>query len=72
MMNGFGMGGGWFGMGFWWILVLVVVGVVIWLGVRGSGQRPAGESAIDLLKRRYASGEINREEFEQKKRDLGG
>lgn len=30
-----------------------------------------GDSPLDVLKKRYARGEINKEEFEQKKKDLG-
>jgi putative membrane protein len=58
-----------------WIVVLGIIGVVIWLIVRtqkqhvGSGT-PEGESPLDIAKRRYAKGEISREEFENLKRDL--
>lgn len=69
-MSGFEMGGGWFGMGFWWILVIVAVGAVVWLAGRRSEQAPGVESALDVLKKRYARGELNREQFEQMKRDL--
>lgn len=61
-------------MGVGWILILVVVAVVVWLLVRAplsasssGAERP---DALDILKERYARGEIDREEFEQKKRDL--
>ncbi len=45
----------------------------------GSGQgaqaqswcAPQGESLLDILKRRYALGEITREQFEELKRTLG-
>ena len=84
-MMGMDMAGmGWSGMGFgmvlmigFWVLAIVgmVVGAVLlvrWLGgARGANaQPPPGDTALDLLKKRYARGEINREEFEQTKRDL--
>ncbi|MGE5319275.1 MAG: SHOCT domain-containing protein [Hyphomicrobiaceae bacterium] len=70
MMYGYGLGGSWIGMGLWWIVLIVIVGLLLW-GVTGSGSTPpANESALEVLKKRYARGEINREEFEQKKRDL--
>ena len=72
-MMGWHWGFGVLGMVFW-IAVLVLVAVAIW---RLSQGRPGGvpggeqESPLDILKRRYARGEIDRDEFEAKKRDLG-
>ncbi len=76
MMNwGFGMG--WFGlitMGIFWIVIIVgIIFLIRWLVVssRGVTYGPKlEETALDILKKRYARGEINREEFEQKKREL--
>jgi putative membrane protein len=67
---------GWFGpimmLLFWGLIILVLVLVVRWLW-GASQKKPAEmrpESPIDILKRRYARGEIDREEFEQKRKDL--
>lgn len=77
MMNGQywgGMGIGMIGMAIFWILVIVLI-VALVMGVLGSGakrgKRPK-KTALDILQERYAAGEIEREEYEQKKRDLGG
>ena len=58
---------------FWFLILLVLALAVRWLWQAGSGirsvQRPE-ESALEILKKRYARGEIGKEEFEAKKRDL--
>jgi putative membrane protein len=69
------MGGG--GMWFGWIIWLVIIGVIVWLVMNQSGRNrnqnqvnPHQESHLDILKKRYARGEINKEQFEQMKKDL--
>jgi len=70
-----GMMWGWWGMGwifiiiFWGLVLLGLIFLIRWLA--GTLKASKGEeSALDILKKRYARGEINQEEFEQKKRDL--
>ena len=73
-----GGGGGMMGGSGWgWIFMLLFWGLVIWgvvalvRGAAGSGpSAPHPDSALELLKRRYARGEINKQEYEEKKRDL--
>ena len=71
MMNGYH---GW-GMGWWWIFGLILLVVVIWMVVKAMNtQQNTGQkqekSALDILKDRYAKGEIEKQEFEERKRDL--
>ena len=73
MMNGFG-GHGW-GMGWWWIIGLIIIIVIVWMVVKGMNQSNSpgqrlGKSALDILKERYAKGEIDKQEFEERKKDL--
>ena len=54
-----------------WVLVLAGLALLIrWLWVQARPTARAEESALDILKRRYARGEITREEFETIRRDL--
>ena len=74
-MYGYGHGGWMFGGGFamllWWLLpVALVVLAVMYFG-RHAPSGDAGKTALDILNERYARGEIGKEEFEQKKRDIG-
>lgn len=70
-------GGSWF-MGplmmlvFFGVLVVLVVLLVRWLGHFGPSGRPEGPGsrAIAILEERFARGEIDRQEFEEKKRLL--
>lgn len=75
MMNsgsGWGvMGGLWFFSIIFWILVIAgVVLIVRWLMERDRGGATYGESPLDILKKRYARGEIDRETFERMKKDI--
>ncbi|MEN8179112.1 MAG: SHOCT domain-containing protein [Pseudomonadota bacterium] len=73
MGDGFGMG---LGGGFMWLFWIPLILVIVWAvkAVVGIGNSPTdkGKSALDILKERYAKGEIDQEEFEQKRKDLDG
>lgn len=56
--------------GHFWFLVLIAVLLAV-LFARGS-HRPPRSPALDLLEQRYAKGEIGRDEYLEKKRDLWG
>jgi len=78
MMGGFGGFGFPFMGGIWMILFWVlIIGGVVWLVQslsRGTGNNvsaPHSESLLEILKRRYANGEITQDQFEQMKHDLG-
>jgi len=61
------------GVIFWLAIIVGVIVLVRWLVVSsGRGGLEAAGDPMDILKRRYARGEINREQFEQMKKDLEG
>ena len=75
MMNGFGMMGT---FGGWWMILGMVAGLLIlalllWglFSVAGTAQQGRTEdTALEVLKKRYAAGEISQAEFEVAKRSL--
>ncbi len=72
-MMGFGF------MGFFWILAIVAVVVLVVFLARGASRSgagaasppgPASETPEEILRRRYARGDIDREEYRQRLEDL--
>ncbi len=72
MMNwgnyGWGMGFGWIFMILFW--TLVILGIVYVVKLTGRGTKNGKESPLDILKKRYAKGEISKEEFERMRDDI--
>lgn len=68
--------GWWMIFGFIWMIVFwaVIIGLVVW-GVRAMTDRRGGTSGggspLEIAQRRYARGEIRKEEFEDIKATLG-
>ncbi len=71
MMDGYGMG---YGIGIlgliFWILVIIGLVLLIRYLWESGGAKREQESALEILKKRYARGEISNEEFEEKKKYL--
>jgi putative membrane protein len=70
-----GMNGHGWGMGWWWVIGIIILIVVLWpiaqrINRNKNVPRESEKSAIDILKERYARGEINKQEFDERKKDL--
>jgi len=63
----YGFGHGW-GMGFGWLVALLIIGIIFYL--LQDKKRYKKNDAQDILDKRYASGGISKEEYEEKSRLL--
>jgi putative membrane protein len=76
-------GGGWYGMIFGPLFMIVVLVAVIagvglvgrwfgtpWYGAQPPHQAPPGRTPLDILRERFARGEIDKDEFEERRRVL--
>jgi putative membrane protein len=61
-------------VGAWALLILLVVWLVrpLRLGTRGGEEAPRGPTALEILEERFARGEIDRQEFEERRTVLSG
>ena len=68
MMDGWG-----WGMGLGWLIAIAAIVLLIVVITRAPGSRRDGgseDSALDIVKKRYARGEIDKQEYERLRRDL--
>lgn len=72
-MMGWGWAGGLFMLILWILIIVLIILLIRRLVSSGNSQSSSsqqGDSALEILKNRYARGEIDKEEFEAKKKDL--
>ena len=73
-MGGYGMMG--FGMGFGSLFMLLFWGAIIWLVITliNSSQHNKGDNSdpLTILKKRFANGEITKNQFEEMKKEIMG
>lgn len=67
------MGNMWFGW-FMWILIIALIFVLIWSNTKEKNKYipfdQKSEDAMEILRKRYAKGEITKEQFNEMKKDL--
>jgi len=69
-MFGWGLGGGIMMILFWVAVIIFIVWIAREVGGKNQSNTTHPKSALDILKERYVKGEIDKKEFEEKKKDL--
>ena len=71
-MFGWGLGGGLMMIVFWVFVVLLIVWLVKGTHIGDNSESRGSKSPLDILKERYAKGELDKKEYDEKKKDLIG
>lgn len=58
-----------------WLVLIILAGIIIYVVITrgrrsGDWHDQASENPVEILKRRYAKGEISKEDFERQKKDI--
>lgn len=61
-------GGGW--MMIFWVVLIILLVVVLISALTNKSTRNTGETPMEILEHRYARGDIDKEEFEERKKEL--
>lgn len=70
-MFGWSFGGGFMMILFWVAIIIFIVWIVREMGGKNHSDKTSGpKTSIDILKERYAKGEITKEQFESMKKDI--
>jgi putative membrane protein len=77
MMGGYGYGYGPVHMIIWAVVLIAIIVGVVWMvrsmtGPHAHHMQPKHSAGLDVLEERYARGEVAREEYLQKKKDILG
>ena len=70
MMNGIGYGFGWFGLLLMILFWIAIIWLVIWIIQQFTKHKEDKESALDILQKRFAKGEISKKEYLERKKEL--
>ncbi|MFH1784001.1 MAG: SHOCT domain-containing protein [bacterium] len=64
---------GYFGGGYMGILLVAIIGIIVYLIIKGGMLKTCGsqeDTSLEILKKRYAKGEITKEEFDKMKANI--
>ncbi|MBI5072222.1 SHOCT domain-containing protein [Candidatus Woesearchaeota archaeon] len=69
-MMGYDYGNYWYWSIFWILFFIAVICFIVWIIYRFGIKNPASETPLNILKKRFAQGEITKKEFETMKKKL--